>query len=76
MPPALTRLLPVMSSDPGQGAADAARTKRSTYIGISNTYEIQHVAVENFGVCGPVALSFLRKVGRKAADRRHEPRER
>ena len=45
-------------------------------MGIYNTYEIQPVAVETSGVCGPDTQSFKNKVGRIDAARRHKPRER
>ena len=32
---------------------DADRGKRSKYMGILNTYEIQHVAYYTSGLCGP-----------------------
>ena len=61
---------------PGQADADADRRKRSKYMGIMNTYEIQPVAFETSGVCGPHTLCFLNKVGHIATECRHEPRER
>ena len=45
-------------------------------MGIPKTYEIQPVAIETSGVCGPDTLRFLNKVGRIDAERRHESRER
>ena len=57
---------------PGQ----AERRKRSKYMCISNTYEIQPVAFETSGVCGPDILRLLNKVGRIADERRHVSRER
>ena len=60
----------------GQAAADAERRKSSKYMRISNTYEIQAVAFETSGVRGPDTRRFLNKVGRIAAERRFEPRER
>ena len=56
---------------PDQAAADAERMKRSKYIGISNTYEIQPVFFETSRVCEPDTLSLLNKVGRIAAERRN-----
>ena len=49
----------------GQSAAvDAERRKRSKHMDILNTYEIQPVAFETSGVCGPATLPNINKVGR------------
>ena len=61
---------------PGSAAAGAEERKRSRYMGLTDRYLFEPVAVETSGVIGPSTRSFLLRLGKRIEERTGNRRER
>ena len=61
--------------NPGAAAKEAEEKKRVKYLGLSDRFRFEPVAVETSGVIGPSTLKFLLELGRRMREQTGERRE-